>query len=67
MILRFKHADGLYLTPFLGWLLARYYAALRQPRNRSFRSPCIATTIWRGAIINLPNWHAGWQTSDANR
>ena len=33
MILRFKHADGLYLTPFFGWLLARYYAALRQPRN----------------------------------
>jgi ComF family protein len=33
LILRFKHADGLYLTPVLGRFLARHYAALRQPGN----------------------------------
>ena len=33
LILRFKHADGLYLTPVFGRFLACHYAALRQPGN----------------------------------
>ena len=33
LILRFKHADRLYLTPVLGQFLARHFAALHQPGN----------------------------------
>ena len=33
LILRFKHADGLYLTPVLAQFLARHFAALHQPGN----------------------------------
>ena len=33
LILRFKHADRLVLTPVLGQFLARHFAALHQPRN----------------------------------
>jgi len=33
LILRFKHANGLYLTPVLGQFLARHFAALHQPGN----------------------------------
>ncbi len=57
LILRFKHADGLYLTPVLGWFLARHFAALHQPGNLVV---CIAIAIWHDAIINLPSWRAGW-------
>ena len=33
LILRFKHADGLYLTPVLGQFLARHSATLHKPGN----------------------------------
>ncbi len=33
LILRFKHADGVYLTPVLGQFLTRHFTALHQPGN----------------------------------
>ena len=33
LILRFRHADGLYLTPVLGQFLTRHFNALHQPGN----------------------------------
>ena len=60
LILRFKHADGLYLAPILGQFLARHFAALHQPGNLVVPSLRIAIAIWQDAIINLPSSHAGW-------
>ena len=60
LILRFKHADRLYLTPVLGQFLARHFAALHQPCKLVVPSLLIAIAIWDDAIINLPSSHAGW-------
>ena len=37
--MRFKHANGQYLTPVLGQFLARHFATLRQPSNLVFPIP----------------------------
>jgi len=39
LILRFKHADGLYMTPVLGQFLVRHFAALHQPSNLVVPTP----------------------------
>ena len=39
LILRFKHAHGLYLTPVLEQFLARHFAALHQPGNLVVPTP----------------------------
>ena len=59
LILRFKHADELYLTPVLGQFLTRHFATLHQPGNpvvpiRLHRHRCFARRYIQSA--ELARW-----------